>query len=182
MSLTFRRWNSGLSFATEPSSVVHTGMKSLGCENSTAHESPIHSWNRSTPSVVCTTKSGAVSPSWRPIVVSFPRAGGADEARAGPPGRGRSAGGQAELAEDVGQVAVDRVLAQEEPPGDVRVAQSLRDQLQHVDFTGRQHRRGLTRAGGVVLAHRRTGALLLAPRLPSVQSLVSHASRVEAAA
>src|SRR4029079_6441654 len=32
-----------------------------GCENSTAHESPIHSWKLISPSVVCASKSGAVS-------------------------------------------------------------------------------------------------------------------------
>src|SRR6266576_738061 len=47
-----------------PSSVVQTGVKSLGCENSTAHESPIHSWKRMRPSVVWASKSGAMSPSW----------------------------------------------------------------------------------------------------------------------
>src|SRR5215831_8055344 len=69
ISFTFRRSNSGLSFATEPSSVVHIGVKSLGCENNTAHESPIHSWNRIVPSVVCASKSGAMSPSRRLIVL-----------------------------------------------------------------------------------------------------------------
>jgi hypothetical protein len=33
----------GLSLAMYPSSVVQTGVKSLGCEKNTAHESPIHS-------------------------------------------------------------------------------------------------------------------------------------------
>src|SRR6476619_6716110 len=47
--------------AMYPSSVVHTGVKSFGCENSTAHESPIHSWKLIGPSVVCASKSGAVS-------------------------------------------------------------------------------------------------------------------------
>ena len=41
---------------------MHTGVKSFGCENSTAHESPIQSWNRIVPSVVSASKSGAVSP------------------------------------------------------------------------------------------------------------------------
>src|SRR5439155_14337745 len=45
-----------------PSSVVHTGVKSRGCENSTAQESPIQSWKRIFPSVVCASKSGATSP------------------------------------------------------------------------------------------------------------------------
>src|SRR6516225_552941 len=44
-----------------PSSVVHTGVKSLGCENSTVQESPIQSWKRMRPSVVSASKSGATS-------------------------------------------------------------------------------------------------------------------------
>jgi hypothetical protein len=40
-----------------------------------------------------------------------------------PPGRCRGVAGQAELAQDVGQVPVDGVLAQHEPPGDVGAAQ-----------------------------------------------------------
>ena len=43
-----------------PSSVVHTGVKSLGWENSTAHESPIQSWKLIRPWVVSASKSGAV--------------------------------------------------------------------------------------------------------------------------
>ena len=43
MIFTPRASNSGLMRAMYPSSVVHTGVKSFGCENSTAHESPIHS-------------------------------------------------------------------------------------------------------------------------------------------
>src|SRR5881396_2696269 len=62
MSLTFRRSNCGFIFAMYPSSVVHTGVKSFGCENKTAHESPIQSWKRMRPSVVSASKSGAVSP------------------------------------------------------------------------------------------------------------------------
>ena len=41
---------------------MHTGVKSFGCEKSTAHESPSHSWKWIVPSVVCASKSGAVSP------------------------------------------------------------------------------------------------------------------------
>src|SRR5215813_10694270 len=62
MIFTFLRSNSGLILAIYPSSVVHTGVKSFGCENKTAHESPIQSWKRIGPSVVCASKSGAVSP------------------------------------------------------------------------------------------------------------------------
>ena len=38
---------------------MQTGVKSFGCENSTAHESPIQSWKRIRPSVVSASKSGA---------------------------------------------------------------------------------------------------------------------------
>ena len=43
MTLTLRLSNSPLSLATRPSSVVHTGVKSAGCEKSTPHLSPSHS-------------------------------------------------------------------------------------------------------------------------------------------
>ncbi len=43
MTFTPRLSNSGLSPATRPSSVVHTGVKSLGWENSTAQLSPFQS-------------------------------------------------------------------------------------------------------------------------------------------
>src|SRR5262249_39299181 len=59
MIFTPRRSNSGLIFAIYPSSVVHTGVKSFGCENSTTHLSPIQSWKRILPSVVSAWKSGA---------------------------------------------------------------------------------------------------------------------------
>src|SRR3569832_814095 len=48
--------------ATSPSSVVHTGVKSLGCEKSTTHESPLHLWKSILPCVVSEEKSGAMSP------------------------------------------------------------------------------------------------------------------------
>src|SRR5262245_41912090 len=67
MILTLRLSNSGCSLAMYPSSVVHTGVKSFGCENSTAHESPIQSWKLIWPSVVSASKSGAVSPMSKPI-------------------------------------------------------------------------------------------------------------------
>jgi hypothetical protein len=41
---------------------VQTGVKSLGWEKRTAHESPIQSWKLIGPSVVSAWKSGAVSP------------------------------------------------------------------------------------------------------------------------
>src|SRR4051794_27099014 len=46
------------------------GVKSFGWENSTAQESPIQSWNLMGPSVVCASKSGAVSPICNPMVIS----------------------------------------------------------------------------------------------------------------
>ena len=62
MIFTFRLSNSGLIFAMYPSSVVQTGVKSLGCEKSTVHESPIQSWNEISPSACFSAvKSGAVS-------------------------------------------------------------------------------------------------------------------------
>src|SRR5690349_23726471 len=67
MIFTFLLSNCGLIFAMYPSSVVQTGVKSFGCENRTAHESPIQSWKRIVPSVVCASKSGAVSPICRLI-------------------------------------------------------------------------------------------------------------------
>src|SRR5437867_9529259 len=62
MIFTFLRSNSGLILAMYPSSVVQTGVKSFGCENKTAQELPIQSWNRTRPSVVSASKSGAMSP------------------------------------------------------------------------------------------------------------------------
>src|SRR3954463_15751311 len=62
MILTFRLSNSGLILAMYPSSVVQTGVKSFGCENSTAQESPTQTWKWIGPSVVSASKSGAVSP------------------------------------------------------------------------------------------------------------------------
>src|SRR5437762_648066 len=68
MILALRLSNCGFSFAMVPSSVVQTGVKSFGCENKTAQELPIQSWNRIRPSVVSASKSGAVSP----IFISCP--------------------------------------------------------------------------------------------------------------
>ena len=65
ITFTLRFSHSGFRRATEPSSVVQTGVKALGCENSTAQESPIHSWKLIVPWVVSAVKSGAVSPSAR---------------------------------------------------------------------------------------------------------------------
>ena len=42
--------------------VVHTGVKSLGCEKNSAQLFPIQSWNLILPSVVWASKSGASEP------------------------------------------------------------------------------------------------------------------------
>src|SRR6266568_1547067 len=68
MILTFLRSNSGLILAMYPSSVVQTGVKSFGCENSTTHESPAHSWKLIGPSLVWALKSGASEPIDSPIL------------------------------------------------------------------------------------------------------------------
>src|SRR5947207_14423247 len=62
ISLTPRLSNSGFNFARAPSSVVQTGVKSLGCENRRAQLEPIQSWNLILPSVVWASKSGASVP------------------------------------------------------------------------------------------------------------------------
>lgn len=54
--------NSPFSFAKAPSSVVHTGVKSAGCEKRIAHLSPIHSWKSMSPCVVLALKFGASEP------------------------------------------------------------------------------------------------------------------------
>src|SRR5579862_6387748 len=59
--LTLRFLNSGCRPAIYPSSVVHTGVKSLGCENRTAQPLPIQSWKLIVPCVVSTVKFGASS-------------------------------------------------------------------------------------------------------------------------
>src|SRR4030081_1800536 len=62
MILVLRLSNSDFSLAMAPSSVVQTGVKSLGCENRIAHLSPIHLWKSMGPSVVCAWELGASSP------------------------------------------------------------------------------------------------------------------------
>src|SRR6185295_1420100 len=62
MIFALRLSNSAFIFAMVPSSVVQTGVKSFGCENSTTHLSPIQSWKSIGPSVVLAWKLGAVSP------------------------------------------------------------------------------------------------------------------------
>ena len=71
MTFTFRLSNSGFSFATRPSSVVQTGVKSFGCEKSTAQLDPIHSWNLIGPLVESWVKSGAMLPRRMDMAISF---------------------------------------------------------------------------------------------------------------
>jgi hypothetical protein len=59
---TLRFSNSLASFAVNPSSVVQTGVKSAGWENSTPQLSPSHSWNLIRPRLDSCSKSGAMSP------------------------------------------------------------------------------------------------------------------------
>src|ERR1043166_7221958 len=61
MILQLRLANSDSNPAMYPSSVVHTGVKSFGCENRTAQPSPIHSWKLIVPCVVSAVKFGASS-------------------------------------------------------------------------------------------------------------------------
>jgi hypothetical protein len=87
----------------------------------------------------------------------------------------QAAGGEAEFAQEVGQVPVDGVLTQEKALGDLGVAQSLRGELQHLQLARRQHRRCLICYGSVWFARQRTRAGRLAPLLHPWQSLVSEA-------
>ena len=72
------------------------------------------------------------------------------------------------------------MLTQHLSPGDVRVAQSLRDQLQHVEFTRRQHRQGCAGCGS---APRLLGRGVLAPErrqyLRQIQGAARGVSSVE---
>src|SRR5882762_9484679 len=61
MILQLRFSNSGCNPAMYPSSVVHTGVKSLGCENKIAQPLPIHSWKLMVPCEVSAVKLGASS-------------------------------------------------------------------------------------------------------------------------
>ena len=61
MTLQLQAAKSFCNPATTPSSVVHTGVKSLGREKIIAQPSPIQSWKLIPPFVVSAVKSGAVS-------------------------------------------------------------------------------------------------------------------------
>jgi len=80
---------------------------------------------------------GSAGAARRATTADGPAGPGSDDPGARAPGCGGGAGGEAELAQDVGQVPVDGVLAQHQPPGDVLVAQSLRDELEHVELPRR---------------------------------------------
>ncbi|WSG46843.1 hypothetical protein OHA72_26585 [Dactylosporangium sp. NBC_01737] len=69
---------------------MQIGVKSFGCENSTAQESPIHSWKLIGPSVVAATKSGAMSPIVKLISFSFVHENGAGALAPGRQPIGRS--------------------------------------------------------------------------------------------
>ena len=62
ITLMLRSSNSGFSFATRPSSVVHTGVKSAGCENSTPHLVSSHAMKKIRPTDESCSKSGAMLP------------------------------------------------------------------------------------------------------------------------
>ena len=70
ITLAPRFVNSDSRLATAPSSVVQTGVKSLGCEKRTAQLLPIQSWKWMVPWVVSAVKSGAVSLMRRDILES----------------------------------------------------------------------------------------------------------------
>src|SRR5215213_11931961 len=74
------------------------------------------------------------------------------------PGRGGRARGDAELAEDVGDVAVDGVLAQHEPLGDLPVGEALGDELEHLALP-RAERAGSARARPELVQARRGGGV-----------------------
>src|SRR6202034_2391299 len=74
ITLTSRLPNSCWSEAVGRSPVVHTGVKSAGCENSTPQLLPSHSWKRMRPRLDSCSKSGAVSPRRR-LGMADPRSG-----------------------------------------------------------------------------------------------------------
>src|ERR1700733_11705737 len=95
-TLVLRLVNWSFSFATAPSSVVHTGVKSLGWENRTPHPSPRYSYRSILPSVVSAVKLGASSPrrmlaamgptSWRDVSSEDHNRSGRREMSTGPVG------------------------------------------------------------------------------------------------
>ncbi|KAG6554116.1 hypothetical protein Mapa_004032 [Marchantia paleacea] len=69
-TFTPRFSNSGMNLPTAPSSVVQTGVKSLGCEKRIAHDPSMYLWKSISPCVVSATKEGARSPSFNAIFLS----------------------------------------------------------------------------------------------------------------
>ncbi|MNO95939.1 hypothetical protein D3C76_875960 [compost metagenome] len=69
-TFTPRLAKSSLSLAVRPSSVVQTGVKSAGWENSTPQLLPSQSWKRRRPVLDSCSKSGAMSPSLRLMKVT----------------------------------------------------------------------------------------------------------------
>src|SRR5262245_926207 len=74
MILQLRFSNSGFRPAIYPSSVVQTGVKSLGCENRIAQPSPIHSWKLNVPWEVSAVKFGASSLMRSKVCLLYPNA------------------------------------------------------------------------------------------------------------
>src|SRR5437870_13463495 len=70
-TLTLRFLNSFVILAIAPSSVVQTGVKSLGCEKRMPQPPPSHSWKLTVPSVVSAVKFGASSPNRSAMTLSF---------------------------------------------------------------------------------------------------------------
>src|SRR3979411_231428 len=68
ISLTPRLSNSGFSLASAPSSVVQTGVKSFGGENSVHQPLPLQTWTLILPSAASASKSGATTPIWRAML------------------------------------------------------------------------------------------------------------------
>ncbi|KAH3680596.1 hypothetical protein WICPIJ_008216 [Wickerhamomyces pijperi] len=62
INLVFLASNSFFKAAKAPNSVVQIGVKSRGWEKRMVHLSPIHSWKLILPTVVSTSKFGAVEP------------------------------------------------------------------------------------------------------------------------
>ena len=74
--------------------------------------------------------------------------------------------GYFELVEDAGQVALDGGLGDEQPPADVGIGQSLRDEAQYLDFAEGQFGAGrLAYLGGQSGGHRRREYRLAAGRV-----------------
>ena len=94
------------------------------------------------------TVSGAAARAHRPGGPSWPPAPMARRGQSIEPGpggarRGRRARGEIELAQDVGDVPVDRVLAEHQPLGDLRIRQPVGEQAEHLALAWRELRQRL---------------------------------------